>query len=295
MSIGLIINQIMSGITLGFSYALVGAGISLIWGTLRMINLAHGELYMLGAYFAWMAITIARIPIIPGIIIGVISVGIISLMIQLTTVRPLLKNPKNLGSKPYVLTMGLSILLQNSALLIFSERYQNIPYFIDKTYKLFDGKITLAAQRVLIIIVSFVVIIALMVLIKYTKIGRAIRATSQDAVYAGVVGVNVKLVFAATYVISGLLAAVAGIMLAPIYSVNPWMGTAVQSKGMACCVLGGLGNIEGAIFGGLIIGVAESLTVNIIGTQWKDVIAYLILVVTLWVRPAGILGKKGSV
>ncbi|HHY31217.1 MAG TPA: branched-chain amino acid ABC transporter permease [Syntrophaceticus sp.] len=285
----------MSGITLGFSYALVGAGISLIWGTLRMINLAHGELYMLGAYFAWMAITIARIPIIPGIIIGVISVGIISLMIQLTTVRPLLKNPKNLGSKPYVLTMGLSILLQNSALLIFSERYQNIPYFIDKTYKLFDGKITLAAQRVLIIIVSFVVIIALMVLIKYTKIGRAIRATSQDAVYAGVVGVNVKLVFAATYVISGLLAAVAGIMLAPIYSVNPWMGTAVQSKGMACCVLGGLGNIEGAIFGGLIIGVAESLTVNIIGTQWKDVIAYLILVVTLWVRPAGILGKKGSV
>ena len=295
MSIGLIINQIMSGITLGFSYALVGAGISLIWGTLRMINLAHGELYMLGAYFAWMAITIARIPIIPGIIIGVISVGIISLMIQLTTVRPLLKNPKNLGSKPYVLTMGLSILLQNSALLIFSERYQNIPYFIDKTYKLFDGKITLAAQRVLIIIVSFGVIIALMVLIKYTKIGRAIRATSQDAVYAGVVGVNVKLVFAATYVISGLLAAVAGIMLAPIYSVNPWMGTAVQSKGMACCVLGGLGNIEGAIFGGLIIGVAESLTVNIIGTQWKDVIAYLILVVTLWVRPAGILGKKGSV
>lgn len=295
MSIGLITNQIISGITLGFSYALVGAGISLIWGTLKMINLAHGELYMLGAYFAWLAITLGCIPVIPSILIGIVCVVIVSLVIQLTTVRPLLKDTKELGTKPYVLTMGLSILLQNSALLIFGERYQNIPYYIDKTYKFFDGKITLAGQRVLIIAASFSVIVALMVVIKYTKIGRAIRATAQDGVYASVMGVNVRLVYAATYVISGLLAAVAGIMLAPIYSVNPWMGTAVQTKGMACCVLGGLGSVEGAILGGLVIGVAESLTVNIIGTQWKDVVAYLILVAMLWLRPTGLLGKKGSV
>lgn len=118
MSIGLITNQIISGITLGFSYALVGAGISLIWGTLKMINLAHGELYMLGAYFAWLAITLGRIPVIPSILIGIVCVVIVSLVIQLTTVRPLLKDTKELGTKPYVLTMGLSILLQNSALLI---------------------------------------------------------------------------------------------------------------------------------------------------------------------------------
>ena len=293
MNVTLFVNQLLSGITLGFSYALVGAGLSLIWGTLKMVNLAHGDLYMMGAYFAWLAIKVGNIPVIPGIIIGVICTAVLCLFLELTTVRPL-QRQKDMGNSPYILTMGLSIFLQNVALLIFGERYQNIPYYVNKTYKFFNNKVTISGQRVAIIVVSFVVIMVLMYVIKYTKLGRAIRATAQDGEYAVAMGVNSKQVYTITYVISGSLAAVAGIMLAPIYSVNPWMGTAVQTKGLACCVLGGLGSVEGAIFGGLIIGIAEALSVSLIGTQWKDAIAYVILIAVLWIKPSGLFGKKGG-
>lgn len=293
MSFTMFINQLLSGITLGFSYALVGAGLSLIWGTLKMVNLAHGDLYMMGAYFAWLAIKIGKIPVIPGILIGVICTAVLCLFLELTTVRPL-QRQKDMGNSPYILTMGLSIFLQNIALRIFGERYQNIPYYVNKTYKFFNKKVTIAGQRVAIIAVSLVVILILMYIIKYTKLGRAIRATAQDGEYAVAMGVNSKQVYTITYVISGSLAAVAGIMLAPIYSVNPWMGTAVQSKGLACCVLGGLGSVEGAIFGGLIIGIAESMSVSFIGTAWKDAIAYVILIAVLWLKPSGLFGKKGG-
>lgn len=294
MSVGYLSNQILSGIVLGFSYALVGAGLSLIWGTLKMINLAHGDLYMMGAYFAWLAIRVGRIPVLPGILIGVICTAMLCLLLQITTVRPLLRQG-DFGNGPYILTMGLSIFLQNTALLIYGERYQNIPYYLDKVYKLLKGSVTISGQRLLIIIVSLVVIMFLMVIIKRTKLGRAIRATAQDREYAAMLGVNTRSVYTITYIISGSLAAVAGIMLAPIYSVNPWMGTAVQTKGLACCVLGGLGSVEGAIVGGLIIGIAESLSVTFLSTEWKDVVAYLILVVMLWVKPSGLFGKKGAV
>ncbi len=294
MNLNMILNQTLSGITLGLSYALVGVGLSLIWGTLKMVNLAHGELYMMGAYFAWMAIRLGGLPVIAGIVIGLICTGVLCLLLQVTTVMPL-QRQKNMGNSPYILTMGLSIFLQNIALRVFGERYQNIPYYTETNFKFLDGQVTIAGQRLLIIGVSIFVIMALMVMIKFTKLGRAIRATAQDGEYAVAMGVNSKFIYTITYVISGCLAAVAGIMLAPIYSVNPWMGMLVQTKGLACCVLGGLGSIEGAIVGGLIIGIAESLSVTLIGTAWKDAIAFVILVAVLWFKPTGLFGKKGGV
>ena len=285
-------NQIMSGITLGCSYALVGAGMSLIWGTLQMVNLAHGELYMLGAYMAWLAIKVGGVPVIPGIIIGVICAAVIFFVIQLLTVRPLLAQSGDRGNSPYILTMGLSILLQNVALQVFGERYQNIPYYLDKTFKI--GGVTIAGQRLLVIVSSVIVILALMWVMNNTKLGRGIRAVAQDGEYAPIMGVNSSKMYTMTYMIAGTLAAFAGIMLAPIYSVNPWMGTQVQTKGLACCVLGGLGSFEGAIIGGMIIGIAEALATMLIGTEWKDMVAYLILVVVLWVKPSGLFGKKGG-
>jgi len=285
-------NQIMSGITLGCSYALVGAGMSLIWGTLQMVNLAHGELYMLGAYMAWLAIKVGGVPVIPGIIIGVICAAAIFFVIQLLTVRPLLAQSGDRGNSPYILTMGLSILLQNVALQVFGESYQNIPYYLDKTFKI--GGVTIAGQRLLVIVCSVIVILALMWVMNNTKLGRGIRAVAQDGEYAPIMGVNSSKMYTMTYMIAGTLAAFAGIMLAPIYSVNPWMGTQVQTKGLACCVLGGLGSFEGAIIGGMIIGIAEALATMLIGTEWKDMVAYLILVVVLWVKPSGLFGKKGG-
>lgn len=286
----MIVEQLINGLITGASYALVGSGLSLIWGALKMVNVAHGEFYMLGAYFLWIFITKIGLPVYISVVIAILIVMAICAVLQLATIRPLIGKP-GWDMSPYILTLGISIFFQNFALRVWSERYQNVPYFSDRIFKLF-GTINMSAQRILILIVSLSVICVLMFMIKYTKLGRAIRATSQEPQSALMMGINVKMIYLITYVISGALAAVAGVMLAPIYSVNPWMGNAVQLKGLVVCILGGLGYLEGSILAGILVGTAEGLGVIFVGSAWKDVISYLLLIVMLWVRPNGIFGKK---
>lgn len=283
-------EQILSGIVIGASYALVGAGISMMWGTLKMVNIAQGELYMLGAYFLWLSITVGKVPVLPAILIAVVGVLLVSAFIQISTIRPLMRK-EGWDMSPYILTMGISIFLQNFALKVWGERYQNVPYFWEKVVKLF-GTISISGQRIIIIVASVMVILVLMLVIKYTKLGRAIRATSQDRQSALMMGINVNSIYFITYIIAGGLAAVAGVLLSPIYSVNPWMGTMVQSKGLVVCILGGLGSVEGAILAGILIGICESMAVTVIGSAWKDVVAYVFLIAMLWLRPQGLFGKK---
>ena len=286
----MIVEQLINGLITGASYALVGSGLSLIWGALKMVNVAHGEFYMLGAYFLWIFITKIGLPVYISIVIAILIVMAICAVLQLATIRPLIGKP-GWDMSPYILTLGISIFFQNFALRVWSERYQNVPYFSDRIFKLF-GTINMSAQRILILIVSLSVICVLMFMIKFTKLGRAIRATSQEPQSALMMGINIKMIYLVTYVISGALAAVAGVMLAPIYSVNPWMGNAVQLKGLVVCILGGLGYLEGSILAGILVGTAEGLGVIFVGSAWKDVISYLLLIVMLWVRPNGIFGKK---
>jgi branched-chain amino acid transport system permease protein len=292
MSFSYFLEQVISGIVIGSSYALVGAGLSMIWGTLKMINIAHGDLYMMAAYFLWLSVVVGKLPLVLALVIALICTLMLSALIQIALIRPLLRK-EGWDMSPYILTMGVSIFLQNMALRMWGERFQNIPYFSDKVIKLFN-MVSISSQRIIIIIVALIVITGFMITIKYTRLGRAIRATSQDSQSAVMAGINAKNIYLITYVISGGLAAVAGIILAPIYSVNPWMGITVQAKGQVVCILGGLGSIEGAIIGGVIIGICESLAVTWLGSGWKDVVAYLLMVVVLWVRPSGLFGKKGS-
>ena len=286
----MIVEQLINGLITGASYALVGSGLSLIWGALKMVNVAHGEFYMLGAYFLWIFVTKIGLPMYMSVVIAVLIVMAICAVLQLATIRPLIGKP-GWDMSPYILTLGISIFFQNFALRVWSERYQNVPYFSDRIFKLF-GSINMSAQRILILVVSLSVICVLMFMIKCTKLGRAIRATSQEPQSALMMGINIKMIYLVTYVISGALAAVAGVMLAPIYSVNPWMGNAVQLKGLVVCILGGLGYLEGSILAGILVGTAEGLGVIFVGSAWKDVISYLLLIVMLWVRPNGIFGRK---
>ncbi len=290
ISSSMIVEQLINGLITGASYALVGSGLSLIWGALKMVNVAHGEFYMLGAYFLWIFVTKIGLPVYLSVVIAILIVMAICAVLQLATIRPLIGKP-GWDMSPYILTLGISIFFQNFALRVWSERYQNVPYFSDRIFKLF-GTINMSAQRILILIVSLSVICVLMFMIKFTKLGRAIRATSQEPQSALMMGINIKMIYLVTYVISGALAAVAGVMLAPIYSVNPWMGNAVQLKGLVVCILGGLGYLEGSILAGILVGTAEGLGVIFVGSAWKDVISYLLLIVMLWVRPNGIFGKK---
>lgn len=284
------IELIVSGIVTGACYALIGAGLSLIWGTLKMVNLAHGEFYMLGAYLLWMSLTIGNMPLPIAILVAVIGVVAFSAMIHMTTIRPLLRK-SGWDMSPWILTLGLQILLQNLALQIWGELYQNVPYFWNVVFHPWD-LFTLSGQRIIIMAGALVVILALMVMIRYTKLGRAIVATSQDGEFAMMMGINTKKVYLVTYIISAGLAAVAGVLLCPVYSVNPWMGSTVQTKGLVVCILGGLGSVEGAILAGVLIGICESLTVSFAGSAWRDAVAYLLLIAILYVKPTGLFGKK---
>lgn len=287
------IEMVMSGIVTGTCYAMIGAGLSLIWGTLKMVNLAHGEYYMLGAYFLWMLLTVGNMPLIPAIMISVIGVICFAALVQITTIRPLLRKP-GWNMSPWILTLGLQILLQNMALQIWGELYRNVPYFWNTVFKPL-GLFTLSGQRIIILVSTAIVILALMYMIKRTRLGRAIIATSQDGEYAMMMGINTKQIYFITYIISAALAAVAGILLCPVYSVNPWMGSTVQTKGLVVCILGGLGSIEGAIIAGALMGIIESLAVSVVGSEWRDAVAYVFLLAILYIRPSGLFGKKKGV
>jgi len=280
----------MSGIVSGCSYALIGAGLSLIWGTLKMVNLAHGEFYMLGAYFLWTALTVGNMPILAAIIISVLCVAASASIVQLSMIRPLLRKP-NWNMSPWILTLGIQILFQNLALLIWGELYQNVPYFWNTVYRPLE-LFTISGQRIIIIFGTVAVISLLIFITKKTRLGRAIVATSQDHEFAMMVGINTKRIYLVTYIISAALAGIAGIMLCPVYSVYPYMGTMVQTKGMVVCIIGGLGNVEGSIVAGVIMGIIESLSVSVIGSEWRDAVAYAFLILVLYFKPTGLFGKK---
>ncbi len=287
------IEMIMSGVVTGTCYAMIGAGLSLIWGTLKMVNLAHGEFYMLGSYFLWMLLTVGNMPLIPAIVISITGVVVFASAIHATTIRPLLRKP-GWNMSPWILTLGLQILLQNMALQIWGELYRNVPYFWNTVFKPWN-MFTMSGQRIIILTTTAIVIVSLMVMIKKTRLGRAVIATSQDGEYAMMMGVNIKRIYFITYVISAGLAAVAGILLCPVYSVNPWMGATVQTKGLVVCILGGLGSIEGAITAGILMGIVESATVSAVGSEWRDAVAYVFLLAILYIRPSGLFGKKKGV
>ena len=290
MSISYLFQQIINGLVTGCCYSLMGVGLSLVWGILRMVSLNHGELYMAGAYFTWLSF-VNGLPIIPAAAVGILATMVLGFLIEQSMIRPMLNRP-NLDNSAFILTMAIQTLLQNVALRVFGEKYQNLPYYNDGIYR-FLG-VTISGQRILIVIVTVVVIVALMLFIRYTRTGRAISATSQERDASVLMGVNTQKIYIITYVISGALAAVAGIMLAPIYSVNPWMGSAIQTKGLVVCVLAGLGSVEGAIGAGLLLGLAESLAITFIDSSWMDMVSYLLMILILWVKPNGLFGKKGA-
>lgn len=284
-----IVEQLLNGVVLGSMYALFASGLSLIWGSLKMLNFAHGEFYMLGGYAVFLFVFWTGMPAWLAILLALITVYLIGVLTQRVLIQPLLDRP-GWDVSPIIVTLGISIFLQNLALRVVGERVQNIPYFIDGT--LVFGGVRIAYQRVLILVTAVAAIGVFVALLKTTRLGMALRATAQDRDAAAMQGVNVYRTYAWTFGISAALAALAGAMLAPIASVNPWMGGTLLGKAFVVCVLGGLGSLEGAILGGIILGTVESVAVVVWSSQWKDVVSFMVLIVVLWVRPSGLFGTK---
>ncbi|MEN1968740.1 branched-chain amino acid ABC transporter permease [Lentibacillus sp. N15] len=285
----IIIQQILNGIIVGSMYALMASGLSLIWGTMKMLNLAHGEFYMLGGFLMFFLNVSAGINPIIAAIISIIIVFIIAVVVQRVIIQYLMDKPSWTESH-LIATFGLSILLQNLALNIWGERFKNIPYYIDAKFSIFG--IGLSAQRILIFMVAVLIILLFWAFLKYSRFGQALRATSQDSDSATLYGINTKLIYMIAFGVSAVLATVAAIMLAPIYSVNPWMGSDLLLKALAVVVIGGLGSLVGAIVGGIGLGILEGLGVLVFASEWQNVIAFSLLILVLWIRPSGLFGTK---
>ncbi len=282
------IQNLINGIISGSYYAVLGVGLTVTWGVLKMINVAHGDFYMMGAFMFYTFSILMGFPVVPSIIAGIAAVFILGMVMEKFILAPSLGRGK-FGDTPFILTLAIGILLQNVAQLTWGEKNVGVPYFNDSIFE-FMG-ITMAAQRLIVAAVALVTLIIVMVVIKKTRFGWAISATAQDTFSATLMGINTKQIYMVTFGIAAALCAIAGCLLAPIYGINPWMGGSIQLKSFVVCIVGGLGSVGGSIVAGLVLGIIESYVTQFLGSGWQNVIAYALVIVMFWFRPAGIFGK----
>lgn len=302
----ILLQQILNGLVLGSVYALVALGYTMVYGILGLINFAHGEVVMIGAMIALTVMTMLMGPaagLPPSVIIALALAAAIAVCMALAytiervAYRPLRKAPR---LAPLITAIGMSILLQNVAMIIWGRQYKTFPQlFSVEPHTIAGANIT--DLQIIIIVVSAALMGALLLLVHFTRLGRAMRATSENQTIAGLMGVNVNKIISATFVIGAALGAVAGVLVAANYSVAHYsMGFMLGLKAFTAAVLGGIGNLGGAVLGGLLLGLIESIgagyigdvTGGFLGSHYQDVFAFLVLILVLVFRPTGIMGER---
>lgn len=291
------LQQLVNGVTLGIVYALIALGYTMVYGILRLINFAHGDIYMLGSFFGYYAartLGVAQHPSIAGalLVLGVamLGCGIVGIVIERTAYKPVRKSSR---LSALITAIGVSLLLENGGRILFGADPKFFPQIIPaKNIPLFAG-ITISNQQVIILVVSLALMIALRFIVMNTKVGKAMRAVSHSHTAAALMGISVDRIITFTFFLGSTLAAAAGVLVAlQNPKIEPYMGILPGLKAFVAAVLGGIGNIPGAVLGGLVMGIAEVMVVGYGSPTYRDAIAFVLLVVILLVRPAGILGKS---
>jgi len=284
------IQQLANGLALGLVYSMVAVGFSLVFGILRLINFSHSAVYAFGAYIAFFLVSINLGPILSIIAAAVIS-GILGMSIDKFALEPLRKK-RSIPIAALVTTLGISNIIQNLLVARFGSQRRPFPDFFNLgTITL--GEIRLSSREFVMFGVCVVLLTALLTVIHRTKIGLAMRATAQNTKAAVLMGINVNSIIALTFFMGGASAAIAGGMVSGYYQVLfPGMGFTIGLKAFAASVLGGIGSLPGALVGGLIVGLVENIAALYLGSHFRDVMAFIILIVVLIFRPAGLLGKK---
>ena len=281
-------QAVFGGLAQGCVYALIALGYSVIYSTLKMGHFAQGEFYMVGAFVGLTLFTRMKLPVVITFAGAALFTSILMLVLERLAYRPLYNRP---SMSLLMATLGMQYVVQEIVRDIWGSdvvRSDNI--FPQKNFSI--GGLVITAQNLLIILICAVLMIALTVFMKYSKTGRAMTAVSMNRKAASLMGVRTPTIIMATYVIAACLAAVAGVMMGPIYSVKYSMGTTFGNKAMTAAVMGGFGSLPGAMLGSVLLGIVESLCSLYISTAYKDVFSFVILVIVLFCRPQGILGKK---
>jgi branched-chain amino acid transport system permease protein len=295
------VQQLVNGVTLGSVYALIALGYSMVYGILKLLNFAHGEVYMMGAFIGYFVLTglggasSPMLPVAPVLILmflaAMLGAGLLGVVIERFAYRPLRNAPR---IAPLISAIGVSFFLQASALLLFSAQFRtyNTPQLIPFSTGLEVGPLRISLVRMLVIGSAIVLMIALTLLVNRTRLGKAMRAVSYDREAAAMMGIDVDRVIVATFFIGSVLAGAAGVMVGLVFErVFHFMGFIAGLKGFTAAVIGGIGNIPGAMLGGLLIGLAEAFSSSYISSTFQNLIVFGILITVMLVRPTGLLGS----
>ena len=295
------LNFLISGISLGSIYAIIALGYTMVYGIAKMLNFAHGDVIMVGAYICFFAVSSYGLPPVVGILGAVVVCTILGMAVERLAYKPLRQAP---SLAVLITAIGVSYFLQNSALLLWSSNPKMFPAFftlgnaeageeVTNSLRLFDGQLTISYVTIVTIITCLVIMIGLMVFISQTKMGKAMRACSEDKGAAQLMGINVDGTISMTFAIGSGLAAIAGVLLCSAYpTLVPTTGSMPGIKAFTAAVFGGIGSIPGAFLGGLLLGVIETFAKAYISMQLSDAIVFGVLIVVLLVKPAGLLGKQ---
>ena len=285
------ISYLKDGISLGSIYAIIALGYTMVYGIAKMLNFAHGDVIMVGAYVILTAVTRGGMSPVLAVGLSVIFCTVLGVVIEKVAYSPLRKASSNLAV--LITAIGVSYLLQNLALLIFGADAKSFVTVVDvPSITLFNGELTIKGITIVTILACVVIMLGLTLFVKKTKPGRAMLAVSEDRDAAQLMGVNVNATISLTFAIGSALAAVAGVLLCSAYpSLTPYTGAMPGIKAFVAAVFGGIGSIPGALIGGILLGVIEILSKAYISSQLSDAIVFGVLIVVLVVKPTGILGK----
>jgi len=285
------ITNLINGVSLGSIYAVIALGYTMVYGIAKMLNFAHGDVIMVGAYIVFALTSYAGVNPYLALVISMAACTLLGMAIERFAYKPLR------GASPLavlITAIGVSYFLQNMALLIFGSQAKSFTSIVKlPALTLADGKITISAETIVTIIVSLIIMVSLTLFVNKTKPGRAMLAVSEDKGAAQLMGINVNATISLTFAIGSGLAAVAGVLLCSAYpTLSSQTGAMPGIKAFVAAVLGGIGSIPGAVIGGVLIGVIEILSRSYISSQMADAIVFVVLIIVLLVKPTGILGKK---
>ena len=287
----MLLQQLINGLTLGSVYAVIAIGYTLIFGVLNIVNMAHGEIFMFGAFVGLLFVTVFEVNLVVAIIGAMIAGAALGYLLELLALRPL-RRKKVSHLAPLISTIGVSIFLGSLALLIWGPQTRAFPQTV--TGGLMDfNMFKISTVQIISLGTAVLLMLALNYLIKKTKVGKAIRATSENPETAGLLGINTGRIITFTVMLASALGAAAGMLVGLSFdAIEPMMGLTMGFKGLAVLILGGLGNITGAMAGGFILGIAEVFSVAYGASSYRDAVAFGMIIILLFWRPQGLFGSK---
>lgn len=287
------LQQLVNGLTLGSAYAVIAIGYTLVFGVLNIVNMAHGGIFMVGAYIGLLLVTEAGFGIFPALIGAMVGGSVLGYALEIFALRPL-RRRKVTHLAPLISTIGVSTFLESVALMVWGPQTRSFPTSFGNELMDF-GAFKISGIQIISLGTAVILMVLLTILLNKTKIGKAVRATSESAETASLLGINTGRIITFTVMLASALGAAAGVLIGLSFNaIEPTMGTAMGLKGLAVLIMGGLGNVEGAMAGGFILGIAEVFSVAYGSSSYRDAVAFGIIILILFIRPEGLFSKAGK-